>query len=47
LQATFLDESYNGRLAAIASSAHRMTWHRRVLSSFRYAFSASSNKRAR
>jgi hypothetical protein len=47
LQATFLDESFNGRLAAIASSAHRMTWHRRVLSSFRYAFSASSNKRAR
>jgi hypothetical protein len=47
LQATFLDESYNGRLASIAASAHRMTWHRRVLSSFRFAFSIRSMKRSR
>ena len=46
-QSTFLDESYNGRLAEIAGSCHRMTWHRRVLGSFRYVYSSVCRKRQR
>ena len=36
---TFVDESWNGRLAKLAHVCHRMVWHRKVLANFRWAFS--------
>ena len=37
-QSTFVDEGYNGRLAALAACCHRMTWYKRVLAGFRGVF---------
>eukprot|EP00811_Abedinium_folium_P008930 NODE_18254_length_902_cov_4.523871.p1 GENE.NODE_18254_length_902_cov_4.523871~~NODE_18254_length_902_cov_4.523871.p1 ORF type:complete len:293 (-),score=38.46 NODE_18254_length_902_cov_4.523871:24-815(-) len=34
---TFRDEHFNGILADVAASCHRMTWHRGVLANFRWA----------
>ena len=42
---TFLDEDYNGRLAKLAATCHRLTWHKNVLANFRYAFSSGSKRR--
>ena len=42
---TFIDEGYNGRLAALAGQCHRQTWHKRVLAGFRMTYSMA--KRAR
>ena len=36
---TFLDESYNGKLAKVCRACHSQTFHARVLSNFRWAFS--------
>jgi hypothetical protein len=33
---TFLDESLNGRLARMAATCHRMTWHSSVVAAFRW-----------
>lgn len=53
---TFLDEDFNGKLKAMASSLHRATWYRRLLQHFRATYSkvrtrtsaaASSSKRPR
>jgi hypothetical protein len=45
--ATFVDEGWNGRLAACAGKCHRMTWHRRVMASFRWLASAAGLCRSR
>ena len=36
--ATWRDEQINACLKAVSKGAHRMVWHRRVLSEFRRAF---------
>ena len=36
---TFLDEDYNGRLAKVAKGCHRLTWHRRLVATSRWAHS--------
>ena len=36
---TFLDESYNGQLARVCKVCSALTWHKRVLMNFRWAFS--------
>ena len=36
---TYVDEDYNGKLANIASTSHRMTWFKRVLAGFRHIYS--------
>ena len=41
---TFLDEDWNGRVAKLAAGCHRMTWHKRVLAGFRYAYSFSDHR---
>ena len=43
--ATFLDESYNGELAAVARACHARTWHTRVLVHFRWAVSYTQQSR--
>ena len=44
---TFLDEDYNGRLAAVARACHRLTWHMSVLKNSRWAFTTKAIKRRR
>ena len=44
---TFMDEDFNGRLAKLAASAHRVTWHRRVLGHFHWAFSRGEKTQRR
>ena len=39
---TFLGEHHNGLLAKLAATCHRLTWHARVLSQFRWAYSGVS-----
>jgi hypothetical protein len=43
--ATFLDESLNGFLAKMAASSHRATWHKSVLSAFRWVAKCSKRQR--
>ena len=44
--ATFLDESLNGNLAAMAKGCHRRTWHTSLLAAFRWV-SAGASRRVR
>ena len=41
---TFLDESYNGRVASIAGKLHRSTWYDRLLGTFRSLYSSGSKR---
>eukprot|EP00974_Lingulodinium_polyedra_P088224 8554493-Lingulodinium_polyedra.AAC.1 len=45
--ATFVDEGYNGRLAALARTLHKVTFYRRVLAHFRWAFTRPPSKKLR
>ena len=44
---TFVDEGFNGRLAAIVATCHRRTWHRRVLAGFRVAYTQQAKRAKR
>ena len=40
---TFLDESFNGKVALLAAGCHKCTWHHRFLAHFRWAYSTGKS----